>query len=580
MQKGKVISLCLFLTKCIGGFRMEQLQNVLTRIDDFVWGPAMLFLLVGTGVFLTIRLKFLPWRNLGYAIKSTLSKEARTTSKGSGDISPFSALTTALAATIGTGNIVGVATAMVSGGPGALIWMWLSALFGLSSKFSECMLAIKFRETNEKGEMSGGPMYTMQKGFKHKKLGAILGWLFAFFAVIASFGIGNMTQANSISSALNSTFYISPSIIGIILTILALIIIVGGIQTISKVSSVVVPCMAIFYVISGIIVILLNIQNVPAGVVMIFKMAFSVKAIGGGLCGTITAAMMNAMRFGVARGVFSNEAGMGSAAITAAAATTDNPVRQGYINMTGTFWDTIVVCTITGLCIASSGVLGITETNSTGKYQLNADANQIEISATTIADSKSSDKTYSYDFDTNILTLTNQDSSSDILELSFKEEEEQTVDAFTGTKGMWHDAAGNEYIFAQDQSYEYKSVVKGAALTIAAFQSGLGPIGGIVVSIGIALFAFSTILGWEYHGEKAFEYIVRTHKFDMLYRVVFSLIVYVGATTALDIVWCFSDIANALMAVPNLISLLVLSNVIAKETFAFQKILDAERKGK
>lgn len=559
---------------------MEQLQNVLTRIDDFVWGPAMLFLLVGTGVFLTIRLKFLPWRNLGYAIKSTLSKEARTTSKGSGDISPFSALTTALAATIGTGNIVGVATAMVSGGPGALIWMWLSALFGLSSKFSECMLAIKFRETNEKGEMSGGPMYTMQKGFKHKKLGAILGWLFAFFAVIASFGIGNMTQANSISSALNSTFYISPSIIGIILTILALIIIVGGIQTISKVSSVVVPCMAIFYVISGIIVILLNIQNVPAGVVMIFKMAFSVKAIGGGLCGTITAAMMNAMRFGVARGVFSNEAGMGSAAITAAAATTDNPVRQGYINMTGTFWDTIVVCTITGLCIASSGVLGITETNSTGKYQLNADANQIEISATTIADSKSSDKTYSYDFDTNILTLTNQDSSSDILELSFKEEEEQTVDAFTGTKGMWHDAAGNEYIFAQDQSYEYKSVVKGAALTIAAFQSGLGPIGGIVVSIGIALFAFSTILGWEYHGEKAFEYIVRTHKFDMLYRVVFSLIVYVGATTALDIVWCFSDIANALMAIPNLISLLVLSNVIAKETFAFQKILDAERKGK
>ena len=559
---------------------MEQLQNVLARIDDFVWGPAMLFLLVGTGVFLTVRLKFLPWRNLGYAIKSTLSKEARTTSKGSGDISPFSALTTALAATIGTGNIVGVATAMVSGGPGALIWMWLSALFGLSSKFSECMLAIKFRETNEKGEMSGGPMYTMQKGFKHKKLGAILGWLFAFFAVIASFGIGNMTQANSISSALNSTFHISPSIIGIILTILALIIIVGGIQTISKVSSVVEPCMAIFYVISGIIVILLNIQNVPAGVVMIFKMAFSVKAIGGGLCGTITAAMMNAMRFGVARGVFSNEAGMGSAAITAAAATTDNPVRQGYINMTGTFWDTIVVCTITGLCIASSGVLGITETNSTGKYQLNADANQIEISATTIADSKSSDKTYSYDFDTNILTLTNQDSSSDILELSFKEEEEQTVDAFTGTKGMWHDAAGNEYIFAQDQSYEYKSVVKGAALTIAAFQSGLGPIGGIVVSIGIALFAFSTILGWEYHGEKAFEYIVRTHKFDMLYRVVFSLIVYVGATTALDIVWCFSDIANALMAVPNLISLLVLSNVIAKETFAFQKILDAERKGK
>lgn len=350
---------------------MKELSNVISAIDDFVWGPVMLVLLVGTGIYLTFRTRFLTWRNLGYALKSTLSKEARTKSRGEGDVSPFSALTTALAATIGTGNIVGVATAMVSGGPGALVWMWISAAFGLTSKFSECMLAIKYREVNEKGEMSGGPMYTMKKGIKNKKLGAVLAWLFAFFAVVASFGIGNMTQGNSISGALKATFNVPTWLSGIIITVLALLIIVGGIKSISKVSSVVVPVMAIFYVICGLIVIIGNISNLPAGLAMIFKMAFSVKAVGGGMCGTIVASMMNAMRYGVARGVFSNEAGMGSAAITAAAATTDNPVRQGYINMTGTFWDTIVVCTITGLAIASSGVLGMTD--AAGDYLTGSD---------------------------------------------------------------------------------------------------------------------------------------------------------------------------------------------------------------
>ena len=407
----------------------------------------MLVLLVGTGIFLTIRLKFRPWRNLGFAIKSTLSKEARTTKRGEGDVSPFSALTTALAATIGTGNIVGVATAMVSGGPGALVWMWISACFGLTSKFSECMLAIKYREVNEKGEMSGGPMYTMKKGFKNKKIGAFLGMLFAVFAVIASFGIGNMTQANSISESLKSTFNFDEKIVGVVLTVLALVIIVGGIKTISKVSSVVVPLMAIFYIIAGLIVVVMNIQNLPSGIVMIFKMAFSSQAVAGGGAGVITEGVMNAMRYGVARGVFSNEAGMGSAAITASAATTDDPVRQGYINMTGTFWDTIVVCTITGLCIASSGVLG-------------------------------------------------------------------TV----GDDGK---------------------LVQGAALTILAFKSALGEVGAILVTIGIALFAFSTILGWEYHGEKAFEYIFGTHKYNMAYRIIFSLVVFVGATTTLQVVWNF-----------------------------------------
>lgn len=326
----------------------------------------------------------------------------------------------------------------------------------------------------------------MKRGFKNKKVGAVLGFLFALFAVIASFGIGNLTQANSISSALETTFHVPTWITGLIITVLALIIIVGGIKSISKVSSVVVPLMAIFYVIGGIIVILGNITNLPAGIAMIFKMAFSVKAVGGGLCGSITAAMMNAMHYGVARGCFSNEAGMGSAAITAASATTDNPVRQGYINMTGTFWDTIVVCTITGLCIASSGALG-------------------------------------------------------------------TIDPATG------------------------ELYTGVNLTMAAFRTVLGEAGAVIVCIGIALFAFSTILGWEYHGEKAFEYLFDSPKYNMIYRVVFSLIAFVGATTALNIVWDFSDIANALMAIPNLICLLVLSGEIAKDVEEFQPEIDAKK---
>ena len=464
---------------------MERFAEIVSKVDDFVWGPVMLVLLVGTGIFLTFRTRFLTWRNLGYALKSTLSKEARTKSRGEGDVSPFSALTTALAATIGTGNIVGVATAMVSGGPGALVWMWISAAFGLTSKFSECMLAIKYREVNEKGEMSGGPMYTMKKGLKNKKLGAVLAWFFALFAVIASFGIGNMTQGNSISGAIKATFHVPTGVTGIVITVLSLLIIVGGIKSISKVSSVVVPVMAIFYVICGVIVIIGNIANLPAGVAMIFKMAFSVKAVGGGLCGTIVASMMNAMRYGVARGVFSNEAGMGSAAITAAAATTDNPVRQGYINMTGTFWDTLVVCTITGLAIASSGVLGMT------------------------------------------------------------------------------DADG--------------ALLTGSDITIAAFQTVLGSGGGWLVTIGITLFAFSTILGWEYHGEKAFEYLLGTHKYNMVYRVVFSLIAYFGCTQTLSLVWNFSDIANALMAIPNLICMLMLSGEIAKDIRDFQPEIEKTR---
>lgn len=320
----------------------------------------MLTLLVGTGVFLTVRLKFLPWINLGYAIKQIFKKVEKHESKDlhKGDISPFQSLMTALAATIGTGNIVGVATAMVLGGPGALIWMWISALFGLSTKYGESVLAVKYRDTNASGEMSGGPMYAMKKGIKIKWLGNTLAIMFSVFAVAASFGIGNMTQANSISTALYNSYFIPKWVAGLIIMILSLIVLLGGIKSIGKVCGYIVPIMAIFYCISTIVVILFNIKNLPSGVSEMFKMAFSVKSVAGGLGGTITASLFSAMRWGVARGVFSNEAGLGSAPIAAAAAKTDYPSRQGYVNMTGTFFDTIVVCTLTGLAIASSGVLG------------------------------------------------------------------------------------------------------------------------------------------------------------------------------------------------------------------------------
>lgn len=557
-------------------------SEIVSLVDDFVWGPVMLVLLVGTGIFLTIRTGFLPWRNLPYALKSTLSKEARTKSRGEGDVSPFSALTTALAATIGTGNIVGVATAMVSGGPGALVWMWVSACFGLTSKFSECMLAIKYREVNEKGEMSGGPMYTMKKAFKHKKFGSVLGWLFAFFAVVASFGIGNMTQANSIASALNETFHISTAVVGIVITVCALLIIVGGIKSISKVSSVVVPIMAIFYVVCGIVVIIGNISNLPSGLATIFSMAFNLKAVSGGALGTIVASMMGAMRYGVARGVFSNEAGMGSAAITAAAATTDNPVRQGYINMTGTFWDTIVVCTITGFAIASSGVLGMTTKSMEGTYTYKDSKMVIEASQ--------NDKVTTTEYDvavdgnekitlkngTTQIVLTPYEGDADLIATGVSKTELKD----DGISGTWQGDDKNVYNFGTDGSFIRDDLVVGSSLTIQAFKTVLGSAGGWLVAIGITLFAFSTILGWEYHGEKAFEYILGTHKYNMVYRIIFSLVAYIGATQTLDLVWNLSDIANALMAIPNLICLLVLSGEIARDMKEFQNVIKAEKAAK
>ncbi|MBR1884982.1 MAG: sodium:alanine symporter family protein [Schwartzia sp.] len=459
-----------------------NIEQMLNDLNNFVWGPIMLTLLVGTGVFLTIRLNFLPWRNLFYAIGMITQKKE----KHEGDISPFQSLMTALSATVGTGNIVGVATAMVLGGPGALVWMWISALFGLSTKYGESVLAVKYRETNSVGEMAGGPMYAMKNGIGGA-FGSIMATLFALFAVFSSFGIGNMTQANSIASAIHASFGVSTTATGAVITVLSLVILVRGIHSIGKVSSVIVPFMAVFYFLAAIIAIGMNISAVPAGLAEIFRMAFSFDAVAGGVGGSIVASMLTAMRWGVARGVFSNEAGMGSAPIAAAAARTDHPSRQGYVNMTGTFFDTMIICMLTGLVIASSGALGMTDP-ATGK------------------------------------------------------------------------------------------LISGANLTILAFRSAFGDAAPVIVSVSLALFAFSTILGWEYYGEKSLEYLVSARPAIMAYRIVFSLITFVGATTTLEIVWNFSDTMNGLMSIPNLICLIWLSGDIAKECFDYEKdVIEREK---
>ena len=465
-----------------------EFSQLITDVNDFVWGPVMLALLVGTGIFLTFRLKFLPWINLGYAIRMILQKKDEHT----GDISPFQSLMTALAATVGTGNIVGVATAMVLGGPGALVWMWISAAFGLSTKYAESVLAVKYRETNSVGEMAGGPMYAMKNGIKNKFLGRTMAFLFALFAVLASFGIGNMTQANSISAAFLSSFGIperATGDFGVVLVFLSLFIIMSGIRSIGKVSSIVVPGMAAFYFVVSCIVIVVNFEAIPAGVAEMFRMAFSFESVAGGVGGSIVASMLTAMRWGVARGVFSNEAGLGSAPIAAAAARTDTASRQGYVNMTGTFFDTMIICVLTGLVISSSGALG-------------------------------------------------------------------TVDPATG------------------------KLVSGAQLTILAFSSVFGEYAKYIVSLSLGLFAFSTILGWEYYGEKSLEYLVKTRRVIYTYRFIFCLITFVGATTTLEIVWNLSDTMNGLMAIPNLLCLLILSNDVAKECFQYEEdVVKKEKTG-
>jgi alanine or glycine:cation symporter, AGCS family len=433
---------------------METLENLLGQISDLVWGIPLLVLLFGTHIFLTVRLKFIQ-RFIGKAIKISFSR----TKEGEGDISQFGALTTALAATIGTGNIVGVATAVASGGPGAVLWMWLTGVFGIATKYSEALLSVKYRITTKDGLMAGGPMYVLEKGMNNKFLAV----LFAAFTAVTAFGIGNMVQANSISSLVYETFNISPWISGGVMTILTAVVILGGIKSIATVCEKLVPFMAVFYVLGCLIILALNFSTLPHTFQLIFESAFTGQAAIGGFLG---AGVREAIRFGIARGLFSNESGLGSAPIVAAAAQTKNPVHQALVSSTGTFWDTVVVCAMTGLVVVNSN--------------------------------------------------------------------------------------------------EWLKGLNGASLTKEAF-SDLPVIGPIVLTIGLLTFVFSTILGWSYYGEKAAEYLFGT-KITKPYRWLWVMFVMIGSVLSLKAVWSFADITNALMAIPNLVSLIFLNKIIVKET--------------
>lgn len=437
---------------------MEALQRFFDDLGGIVWGPALLTLLVGTGVYLTLRLLFLQVTLLPMALKQAFSP-AKSSDDHEGDISHFGALMTALSATIGTGNIAGVATAVVSGGPGAVFWMWVSAFFGMATKYAEGVLAVKYRVVNEKGEMSGGPMYYIERGLNLKWLAI----LFALFGTIASFGIGSSVQSNSVAQAINTSFGVDPWITGVVLTVLTGIVILGGIQGIAKASSLIVPFMAIVYVTGGLVIIFMHLDQVIPAIELIIRSAFGLDAVVGGAIGS-------AIRYGIARGVFSNESGMGSAPIAAAAAKTDHPARQALVSMTGTFLDTIVVCSITGIVLVIGGL--------------------------------------------------------------------------------------------------YTGGVSGAALTTQSFNALLPGPGGWVVTFGLIFFAYSTILGWCYYGEKCASYLAG-ERFVPVYRLIYVVSVLLGAGVSLDLVWSISDVFNGLMALPNLIALLLLSGVVVSETKDF-----------
>ncbi|MEW4497758.1 MULTISPECIES: alanine/glycine:cation symporter family protein [Streptococcus] len=437
--------------------------ELLKALDAFVWGPPLLILLVGTGIYLTIRLGLLQVTRLPKAFQLIFTKD-----KGHGDVSSFAALCTALAATVGTGNIIGVATAIKVGGPGALFWMWMAAFFGMATKYAEGLLAIKYRTKDANGAVAGGPMHYILLGMGEK-------WrpLAIFFALagvlVALLGIGTFTQVNSITESIQNTAQINPAITALILSIFVGIAVFGGLKSISKVSTAVVPFMAIVYILGTLTVILFNIEKIPATLVLIFTSAFSPAAAVGGFAG---ASIRMAIQNGVARGVFSNESGLGSAPIAAAAAKTNEPVEQGLISMTGTFIDTLIICTLTGLTILVTGV--------------------------------------------------------------------------------------------------WSGDLNGVALTQSAFSTVFSYFGPSLLTIFLVLFAFTTILGWNYYGERCFEFLFGV-RFIWLYRVVFVVMVLLGGFIELDMVWIIADIVNALMALPNLIALLVLSPVVIAETKQYFK---------
>jgi AGCS family alanine or glycine:cation symporter len=437
---------------------IDTLHGWISAADGFVWGPPLLIALFGTHIFLTIRTGFMQ-RHLFTAIKLSVTAE-----KGAkGDVSPFAALTTALAATIGTGNIVGVATAVSLGGPGAVLWMWLTGVLGMATKYGEALLAVKYRVTTADGTMLGGPMYALEKGLGMKWLAV----LFALFTVVASFGIGNMVQANSISTLASSTMGVNVHWTGLVMTALTAVVILGGLKSIARVCELLVPFMAIVYVGGCLVILVSNTEHLVPAIKLIVTSAFSPTAAAGGFAG---AAVLTAARYGIARGLFSNESGLGSAPIVAAAAQSRNPVRQALVSSTGTFWDTVVICLLSGLVIVTS-------------------------------------------------ILANP-------------------------------ALG---------------VLRGSELTAGAFRETMPTFGPILLTFGLLTFVFSTILGWSYYGERAAEYL--WGKLAILpYRIAWVVAVYIGSIASLGLVWDFSDLANGLMALPNLVSLVLLSGVIAADT--------------
>ena len=446
---------------------MQELEALLQSVSDVVWGPPMLILLVGTHIFLTFRLRFIQ-RYIRKAIRLSLQRE----NEGAGDVSQFGALTTALAATIGTGNIVGVATAIAPGGPGAVLWMWLTGVFGIATKYAEALLSVKYRITTPGGLMAGGPMYVLERGMNKRWLGVT----FALLTAISAFGIGNTVQANSIATMVVETFDIPTWVTGLIMTGLTAVVILGGIRSIATVCERLVPFMAVFYVLGCLVLLAMNLSGIPSTIMLILNSAFTGHAMVGGFVG---AGMKEAIRYGIARGLFSNESGLGSAPIVAAAAQTRNPVRQALVSSTGTFWDTVVVCAITGIVLVNSG--------------------------------------------------------------------------------------------------EWVNGYSGATLSKAAF-SDFPVVGPVILTVGLLTFVFSTILGWSYYGEKAAEYLFGANIITP-YRWLWVAAVMAGSVLSLPIVWSFADITNALMAIPNLISLLVLHRVLVSETrrFLWEGKIDSEQ---
>lgn len=451
----------------------DAISAVMNSFNDFLWGWFMIILLLGTHIFLTIRTKFVQ-RKTFKAIKLSVTKDPDS----DGDISPFQALATALASTIGTGNIIGVGTAIALGGPGAVLWCWLTGVFGIATKYSESLIGVKYRVKTSDGRMLGGAMYALERGFKFKTLGKILAVLFALFALLASFGIGSGVQVNAISNIMNNTFDLGTVnlfgqdasvisiIVGVLVATITAVVIFGGIKSISRVCELLVPFMAVFYVLGCLIILGMNFDVLGKTFEMIFQDAFSLKSVAGGFLGS---SLMLAARYGIARGLFSNESGMGSAPIVASAAQTRNPVRQAMISSTGTFWDTVVVCLMTGLVLVSSIIK-------------------------------------------------------------------------------------NPAIDVSD----------GGDLTYKAFQQ-IPVIGTPILVIGIAAFAYSTILGWSYYGERCVEYLFG--RGGMIpYKLIFVFILLIGPVIKLDLVWTMADIFNALMSIPNLIAVVVLSPVVVKET--------------